>query len=122
MPSAPDTIDKIFAVTPAIRYVALYQQGNLTSRQRSALSGASASESDRYEELFVNPALLTLARQRGNLDCGGANFVLVGYGNFYQLVMDIPGGHASVCFELSSNPLSYAEAIRTICDNQQTRG
>ena len=122
MPSALETIDQIFAVDPAIRYVALYQQGNLTSRQRSALSGASASESDRYEELFVNPALLTLARQRGNLDCGGANFVLVGYGNFYQLVMDIPGGHASVCFELSSNPLSYAEAIRTICDNQQTRG
>ena len=115
MPSAPDTIDKIFAVTPAIRYVALYQQGNLTSRQRSALSGASASESDRYEELFVNPALLTLARQRGNLDCGGANFVLVGYGNFYQLVMDIPGGHASVCFELSSNPLNYADTIHRIC-------
>jgi hypothetical protein len=117
MPSAADTIDKIFAVDPAIRYVALYQQGNLTSRQRSALSGASASESDRYEELFVNPALLTLARQRGNLDCGGANFVLVGYGNFYQLVMAIPGGHVSVCFELSSNPLDYATAIRTICEN-----
>ena len=122
MPSAPDTIDKIFAVTPAIRYVALYQQGNLTSRQRSALSGASASESDRYEELFINPALLTLARQRGNLDCGGANFVLVGYGNFYQLVMDIPGGHASVCFELSSNPLSYADTIRTACNDAQTEG
>ena len=117
MPSASDTIDKIFAVTPDIRYVALYQQGHLTSRQRSALSGASASESDRYEELFINPTLLTLARQRGNLDCGGAKFVLVGYGNFYQLVMDIPGGHASVCFELSSNPLSYAVTIRTICNN-----
>ena len=120
MPSAPDTIDKIFAVDPAIRYVALYQQGNLTSRQRSALSGASASESDRYEELFVNPALLTLARQRGNLDCGGAKFVLVGYGNFYQLVMDIPGGHASVCFELSSNPLIHVDAVRTACNDAQT--
>ncbi len=117
MPSAPDTIDKIFAVTPDIRYVALYQQGNLTSRQRSSLSGASASESDRYEELFINPALLTLARQRGNLDCGGAKFVLVGYGNFYQLVLDLPDGHASVCFELSSNPLEYASQIRTICNN-----
>ncbi|MBB5328842.1 hypothetical protein [Tunturiibacter gelidoferens] len=117
MPSAPDTIEKIFAVTPNIRYVALYQQGNLTSRQRSALSSASASESDRFEELFINPALLTLARQRGNLDCGGAKFVLVGYGNFYQLVLDLPDGHASVCFELASNPLSYADTIRTICGN-----
>ena len=115
MPSAPDTIDKIFAVTPAIRYVALYQQGNLTSRQRTALSGASASESDRYEELFINPTLLTLARQRGNLDCGGAKFVLVGYGNFHQLILDLPDGHASVCFELSSNPLNYADTIHRIC-------
>ena len=116
MPSAPDTIDKIFAVSLAIRYVALYQQGNLTSRQRTALSGASASESDRYEELFINPTLLTLARQRGNLDCGGANFVVVGYGNFYQLVIDLPDGHASICFELSSNPLDHAASIRSICE------
>jgi len=122
MPSALETIDQIFAVDPAIRYVALYQQGHLTSRQRSALSSASASESDRYEELFVNPTLLTLARQRGNLDCGGAKFVLVAYGNFYQLVLDLPDGHASVCFELSSNPLSYADTIRTICDNKQRNG
>jgi hypothetical protein len=121
MPSALDTIDKIFAVTPDIRYVALYRQGNLTSRQRSALSDASASESDRYEELFINPALLTLARQRGNLDCGGAKFVLVGYGNFYQLVLDLPDGHVSVCFELASNPLTYADTIHTICDNTQTK-
>ncbi|MBB5341103.1 hypothetical protein [Tunturiibacter gelidoferens] len=113
MPSAPDTIDQIFAVAPAIRYVALYRQGHLTSRQRSAISGASASESDRYEELFVNPTLLTLARQRGNLDCGGAKFVLVGYGNFYQLVLDLPDGHASI--------LNYADAIRTICNKTSLR-
>jgi hypothetical protein len=118
MPSPPDTLDQIFAITPAIRYAALYQQGNLTSRQSTALSSASASESDRYEELFINPTLLTLARQRGNLDCGGAKFVLVAYGNFYQLVLELPDGHASVCFELSSNPIEHANRIRTICDAQ----
>jgi hypothetical protein len=64
---------------------------------------------------LVNPTLLTLARQRGNVDCGGARFVLVGYGNFQQLVVDLPDGHASVCFELGSNPLDFAEAIRDIC-------
>jgi hypothetical protein len=111
-----DPIDEIFAVSSAIRYVALYRSGQLISRQRSTLSDASASESDRYEELFINPTLLTLARQRGNLDCGGANFVLVGYGNFYQLVMDIHDGHVSVCFELSSSPLDYVTAIRAICE------
>ena len=108
--------DRIFALSPAVRYVALYRSGTLTSRQRDGeLAGASGSESDRYEELFVNPTLLTLARQRGNLDCGGARFVLVGYGNFHQLVVDLPDGHASVCFELGSNPIEHVDAIRDIC-------
>ena len=44
-----DLIDKIFSVTPAIRYVALYRRGELTMRQRDGLAGASASESDRYD-------------------------------------------------------------------------
>lgn len=110
-----DLIDRIFAVTPAIRYVALYREGKVTSRQRDGLAGASASESDRYEELFVNPTLLTLARQRGNVDCGGARFVLVGYGNFLQLVIDLKDGHVSVCFELGSNPLNHVETITALC-------
>lgn len=111
-----DLIDRIFAVASAIRYVALYRNGRLTSRQRGGLAGASASESDRYEELLVNPTLLMLARQRGNLDCGGARFVLVGYGNFLQLVIDLPDGHTSVCFENGSNPVEYAERIRMLCE------
>jgi hypothetical protein len=117
MQSPQETISQVFAVSPAIRYVALYRGGELISRQRSEVSSASASESDRYEELFVNPTLLTLARQRGNLDCGGARFVVVGYGHFYQLVIDLSDGHASVCFELASNPLDYAEAIRDLCNH-----
>jgi hypothetical protein len=116
MHSHQDVIERIFAVSASVRYVALYRGGELTSRQRSGVSGASASESDRYEELFVNPTLLTLARQRGNLDCGGSKFVLVAYGRFYQLVIDLPDGHVSACFELVSNPLDYAEAIRAICE------
>jgi hypothetical protein len=107
-------IDRIFGVSEAIRYVALYRKGALAARQRSEVADASAAESDRYEELFVNPTLLTLARQRGNLDCGGANFVLVGYGNFLQLVIDLPDGHASICFELGSAPLDFVDTIREI--------
>jgi hypothetical protein len=108
------TIDRLFGVSGAIRYIALYRNGALVSRQRSDLANASGAESDRYEELFVNPTLLTLARQRGNLDCGGAHFVLVGYGNFHQLVIDLPDGHASICFELGSAPLDYVDVIREI--------
>src|SRR5271170_8063087 len=112
-----DLTNRIFAVSASVRYVAFYRGGELSSQQRSVAGAASASESDRYEELFVNPALLTLARQRGNLDCGGSRFVLVGYGNFHQLIMDLPNGHVSVCFKLASNPLEHAEAIRSICES-----
>jgi hypothetical protein len=108
-------LDRIFSLSPDVRYVAFYRQGELTSRQRQEISGSSASESDRYEELFVNPTLLTLVRQRGNVDCGGARFVLVRYGNFFQFVQDLPNGHISVCFELTSNPLDHADSILEIC-------
>ena len=108
-------LDKIFEVSKFVRYAALYRGDNLVSRQREAVAGASANESDRYEELFVNPTLLTLVRQRGNVDCGGAQFVVVRYGNFYQLVISLPDGHVSVCFELLANPLEYAETIHAIC-------
>lgn len=111
---ASHQIERISALSPAIRYVAIYRQDKLTSWQREGVTGSSGSESDKYEELFVNPTLLTLVRQRGNLDCGGAHFVLVRYGNFYQLVTDLADGHVSVCFELGSNPLDFADAIREL--------
>jgi hypothetical protein len=109
-------MDRIFAVSPAVRYVALYRGGKLASRQRQDLTAASAFESDRYEELLVNPTLLTLVKQRGNIDCGGAKFVVIAYGNFYQLVIALPDGHASVAFELSENPLLHAATIAGICE------
>lgn len=113
MPQAAHAaIDHIFRLSPQIRYVSIYRDGQLQTRQREA-ADASSAESDRYEELLVNPTLLLLARQRGNIDCGGATFVVVGYGHFLQLVVDLPNGHASVCFEQGSNPLGYVGAIRS---------
>jgi hypothetical protein len=106
---------EIFEVSNAVRYAAIYHDGKLVSKMRERASDASQAESDKYEELIVNPALLTLVKQRGNIDCGGARFVVVRYGNFYQLVIDLPGGHVSVCFELSANPLKYADEIAKIC-------
>jgi hypothetical protein len=106
-----DTIDNIFRLSSAVRYVALYRNGKLSSRERPDLTGGSSAESDRYEELIVNPALLTLAKQRGDIDCGGARFVLVGYGKFQQLMLPVPGGHVSVGFDLAENPIRHAAAI-----------
>ncbi|MBA3667070.1 MAG: hypothetical protein H0W65_05040 [Sphingomonas sp.] len=108
-------IDQIFAVSSAIRYVALYRGGSLSSAVKEDLNAASSSESDKYEELLVNPTLLKLARQRGEIDCGGMRYILIRYGNFYQLVIDLPDGHVSICFALESNPLSSVDEIAQLC-------
>lgn len=106
-----NAVERVLRLHPCIRYVALYRDGFLISRQRDDVANPSADESDRYEELIVNPALLTLARQRGNIDCGGARFVVVGYGRFLQLVLALDDGHVSVTFENGSDPLKFVDAV-----------
>ncbi|MDQ6626708.1 MAG: hypothetical protein M3Y69_11330 [Verrucomicrobiota bacterium] len=95
-------IDFVFAISESVRYVAVYNNGDLQSRSKVGTAGASSADSDRFEELLVNPTLLTLASQRGNIDCGGLRYLLIRYGNFFQFVMQIPGGHISVCIEANA--------------------
>lgn len=98
-------LDDILAISSGVRYAAVHRGGVLESRERSGLTHASSSESDRYEELIVNPVLLELVRRRGGIDCGGARWVLVRYGNFLQLVCAVDDGHVSVGLELDEDPL-----------------
>jgi hypothetical protein len=102
----------VFAVSPAVRYVALARGQDVHLRERPDLADASSSESDRYEELLVNPTLLTLARQRGDIDCGGLDYLIVAYGSFFQLVTPVEGGHVSVAIERSQTPTDLVEPIR----------
>ncbi len=92
-------IERCLALGPDVRYVAVYLDGKLLTRERAGVAGASATESDRYEELIVNPTLLTLVQQRGNIDCGGVRYVLVRYGNFFAFVHPLAGGHVAVALE-----------------------
>jgi hypothetical protein len=108
-------MNALFDLVPHVRYVAIYRFGELSLRQRSDLNLASAPESDRYEELLVNPTILTLTRQRGDIDCGGLGYVVVRYGNFFQFVAPIEGGHVSVAFDQDADPIGHAqEVLRTI--------
>ena len=108
--------DEIFGLSNEVRYVAIYRDGQLSTRSRSA-QGASGEESDKYEELLVNPTLLKLASQRGNIDCGGLSYFIVRYGNFFQFVLPVPGGHISVCFEPTSNPVELgSRVVRVVQD------
>ena len=113
-----DAIDRVFAVSSDIRYVALYWNGALELHQRPGLENASSSESDKYEELIVNPTLLKCATQRGDIDCGGCRGLVVAYGNFLELVLPIHSGHLSVGFENRSNPLAYIDQLGGMFDEQ----
>lgn len=114
-----DLIEAVFALTPEIRYVAVARGQEVELRERPGLESPSSGESDRFEELLVNPTLLTLARQRGEIDCGGLRFLVVGYGNFHQLVMPFGGGHVSVAFELDSDPMAWAPRVGELLEAEQ---
>ena len=104
-------VDALFNLTPAVRYVAFYQDGDLFMHKRPGIGKPTASESDHYEELLVNPTLLKLATQRGNIDCGGLEYLIVRYGHFYQFVLPVSGGHVSVCVEKHADPIAVGDQI-----------
>jgi hypothetical protein len=106
----------VFALGSHIRYVAVAAGQEVTTNQRDDLAQASAASSDFYEELLVNPTLLTLARQRGELDCGGLRHLIVGYGNFHQVVIPLPNeaGHVSVCVDRDADPNEVAARVTAL--------
>jgi hypothetical protein len=104
----------IFDALPEARYVALYVAGELQMDQRPSLLNASAHESDRYEELLVNPTLLKLLTQRGEIDCGGFEYVVVRYGNFYQFIAPVHEGHISVALEPIAGIDGCVERLRSV--------
>src|SRR5215510_579959 len=106
--------EKIFALSPYIRYVAIYKDDKLISSERPGIANTSSSESDKYEELIVNPTLLKLVTQRGNIDCGGAEYVIIRYGSFYEFVMPIKNGHVSVGIEEHSNIMEITNKIQNL--------
>jgi len=107
-------LEKIFLISADVRYVAIYVRGKLISSERPDLRNASSSESDKYEELIVNPTLLKLVTQRGNIDCGGAQFVIIRYGSFYEFVMPFLDGHVSVGIQLTGDPVAVGSSVQAL--------
>ena len=105
-------INEIFSISDDIRYVAVCREGKLEMKAREAAANASSPESDRYEELLVNPTLITLASQRGNIDCGGLHYLIVRYGNFFQFVLPTDWGHVSVCIQKTADPVAIGQQIQ----------
>ena len=112
-------IEDIFALSDQVRYVAIYRDEQLQSRSKEGTENASGSESDRYEELLVNPTLLKLATQRGNIDCGGLEYLVVKYGNFFQFVLPTAWGHVSVCIEKEADPIAIGLRVKTLVRDEE---
>ena len=94
-----DHLDQILTLDPAIRYVATNRAGVVELAERPNIASPSAASSDRFEELFVNPAIICLTETRGNLDCGGCSHVVIRYGNFWQTIIPLEEGHVSISIE-----------------------
>jgi len=111
-------IEKIFKISNDVRYVAIYRDGQLEYRSKGDTQGASSSESDRYEELLLNPTLIKATSQRGNIDCGGLDYLLVRYGNFFQFVLPVSWGHVSVCIEKSADPIAIGQKVKSLLEDE----
>ena len=107
-----DLKNQIFSLSGDIRYVAIYANDKLISGEKPSIKNTSSSESDKYEELIVNPTLLKLVIQRGNIDCGGVEYVIIKYGAFFEFVMPIKNGHVSVGIEQNSNIMKITNKIQ----------
>ena len=109
-------IDSCFAASPNVRYVAVYLDGKVALRSRADVQLLGSNESDQYEEIIVNPTLLKLVTQRGNIDCGGVQHVVVRYGSFAAFILPVDGGHVTASFELDANLDEEIPAITKVID------
>lgn len=107
-------LKELFDTSVDLRYIALYDNGELIMKQRDDLMNSSSGESDKYEELLVNPTLIKLATQRGNIDCGGLEYFIIRYGNFFVLLFPTENGHVNFGIEPDKDPFGLIEPIQAL--------
>ena len=115
-------IDACFSASGNVRYVAVYIDGSLELKPRADMQLLGSRESDRYEEIIVNPTLLKMLSQRGNIDCGGLKYVIVRYGNFFAFIYPLVNGHVTVSFELTTRLDDEAKMISDVIDGMVAIG
>jgi hypothetical protein len=83
-----------------------------------SLPSFNPPETDRMEELLVNPVALELFTRRGNLDLGGVRFLIVRYGLQFQVILPCPGGHVSLGVEADGDPVAIGERVAALAAAQ----
>lgn len=100
----------LFPLDPSIRYVAVNRGGRIVEMQQNArFPVVSPAETDRLEEIIVNPTILDIARRRGEMDLGGVQFVIIRYDSIYGLLLPYREGHVSVGIEPGADIQAIAE-------------
>jgi hypothetical protein len=107
-------ISEAFEISDRIRYIAVYDNDGLSMKQRDDIGNVSSNESDKYEELLVNPVLIKLASQRGNIDCGGLEYFIIRYGHFFVLLIPCRNGHVNIGVEPDTNPFLFIGPLYTL--------
>jgi hypothetical protein len=103
---------KLFALDPRIRYVAVNQRGAIVEmEQRSEWPSRNPPDTDRMEELLLNPLLLEATKRRGDLDLDGIRYVIIRYGSQYQAIFPFEAGHVSVGIEPGSDVDGIARRV-----------
>jgi hypothetical protein len=102
--------ESLLALDGRIRYVAVNQNGAI-AEMLQRLPSFNPPETDRMEELVVNPVALELFARRGNLDLGGLRFVIVRYGLQFQVILPCASGHVSIGVEADGDPVAIAERV-----------
>jgi hypothetical protein len=109
--------ERLFRLDRRIRYVALNQNGQIEEMRQSVLHPSlNPGETDRIEELIVNPIVLEIAARRGNLDMGGIRYVVIRYGTQYQLLLPYRDGHLSIGVNLEDDPNDIARKVAGALD------
>jgi len=118
MPAPEEKLsERLFRLESRIRYVALNQKGHIQEMCQSPLHPSlNPAESDRIEELIVNPTVLEIAARRGNIDMDGIRYVVIRYGTQYQLLLPYREGHLSIGVNLEDDPIEIARKIVAALD------
>ena len=104
----------LFNLEPRLRYVAVNQEGRILEMEQSPSHPTyNPQETDRMEELIVNPIVLEMAARRGNIDMEGIRYVVIRYGTQYQVLMPYLEGHLSIGVELRDDPVEIAGKVAT---------